>query len=414
MLGALRNKGSFNNYNNSTRTLQTRLGVHSTSKFLGRSLPVITQINRRLYSTAVVKDVNNLDPYWVTGFADAESSFSLKVSKSKNTISLLSPGLINRRLYSTTTAAAAGAGPAVNKQELDPYWVAGFCDGESSFGFNVNKKSTSKVGWGVIPNFRINLHIKDVIMLRKIHSFFGVGIIYENEKDNSVSYLVRSLSDINNIIIPYFDKYPLITKKRADYLLFKKGVNLLNLKAHLEIEGILEILNIKAAMNWEEVSDKFKINFPNIIPVARPEVSFEGIPNPNWFIGFIDAEGCFYVDINKAKSEGIFYTQISLSVCQHIRDEVLLTKFVDYLGCGRITKASKRSDITFVVSKFRDIKEKIIPFFHNYPLQGVKSRDYRDFCEIAKIIENKSHLTPEGFNKIKSLRSGMNRSRIFS
>ena len=106
---------------------------------------------------------------------------------------------------------------------------------------------------------------------------------------------------------------------------------------------------------------------------------------------------------------------MTFSISQHVRDEELLTKFIDYLGCGRISKASARPDsLTFIVSKFLDIKEKVIPFFQSYPLQGVKSMDFLDFCNIAKIIEDKSHLTPEGLKKIKSLKSGMNKSRIFN
>lgn len=46
------------------------------------------------------------------------------------------------------------------------------------------------------------------------------------------------------------------------------------------------------------------------------------------------------------------------------RDEALLTKFIDYLDCGRIERASTRPDlVNFSVSKFSDIKDKVIPFF---------------------------------------------------
>jgi hypothetical protein len=104
---------------------------------------------------------------------------------------------------------------------------------------------------------------------------------------------------------------------------------------------------------------------------------------------------------------------MTFSISQHIRDEVLLTKFIDYLGCGNIEKVSTRPNgVTFVVYKFSNIIEKIIPFFQSYPLQGIKSQDYKDFCKIAKIMEDKSHLTLEGLKKIKSLKSGMNKGRI--
>ena len=106
---------------------------------------------------------------------------------------------------------------------------------------------------------------------------------------------------------------------------------------------------------------------------------------------------------------------MSFSVSQHIRDEFLLTKFIDYLGCGNIEKVSTRpSGVTFVVYKFSHIIKNIVPFFQNYPLQGIKQLDYKDFSEIAKIMEKKDHLTLEGIKKIKSLKSGMNASRMLN
>ena len=104
------------------------------------------------------------------------------------------------------------------------------------------------------------------------------------------------------------------------------------------------------------------------------------------------------------------------------RDEALLTKFIDYLDCGRIERASTRPDlVNFSVSKY-----KVIPFFESCSLiippkggvapfggkQGIKSRDYLDFVKVAKIIEVKGHLTLEGINRINSLKSGMNSRRI--
>ena len=104
---------------------------------------------------------------------------------------------------------------------------------------------------------------------------------------------------------------------------------------------------------------------------------------------------------------------MSFSISQHIRDEGLLTKIIDYLECGKIEKVSTRpNQATFVVYKFSDIINKIIPFFLGNSLQGIKYFDFKDFCKIANIMENKSHLTPEGLKKIKSLKSGMNKGRM--
>lgn len=343
-------------------------------------------------------------PNWVTGFSDAESSFSLKISKKSTSKSGWRACAPQKRSYS-----------AMNIQPvLNPYWVTGFCDGESCFSLRVAKKSTSKSGWGVTPEFRINLHIRDTLILRKLHGFFGIGTVYEWENRNTVTYVVQSLRDITNVIIPHFEKYPLITQKRADFLLFKKGVELLNLKAHSEIEGIREILSLKASMNRGVLSDLLRNNFPDVLPVPRLAVRFEGIQDPNWLAGFVDGEGLFHVGVSKSRNTvSGFSVSIEFSVSQHVRDELLLSKFAEYLDCGNISKTTARPDsITFIVRKFNDIKEKVIPFFQRFPLQGIKAMDYQDFCAISKIMEDKSHLTPEGLKKLKSLKSGMNKGRM--
>jgi hypothetical protein len=50
-------------------------------------------------------------------------------------------------------------------------------------------------------------------------------------------------------IIPHFDEYPLITQKRADYILFKQIANIIIKKEHLTNEGLQKIINIRANIN---------------------------------------------------------------------------------------------------------------------------------------------------------------------
>lgn len=69
------------------------------------------------------------------------------------------------------------------------------------------------------------------------------------------NFVVNSIGDISNKIIPFFDKYPLKGSKLNDYLAFKKGLSIINAKSHLTIEGLNEIKTIKAGMN--RVNRKF-------------------------------------------------------------------------------------------------------------------------------------------------------------
>ncbi len=56
---------------------------------------------------------------------------------------------------------------------------------------------------------------------------------------------------------------------------------------------------------------------------------------------------------------------------------------------------------------------KIIPFLDNYPLLGAKRQDYFDFCKVASLMKTKAHLTNEGLEQIKQIKSGMNSARSY-
>ena len=65
----------------------------------------------------------------------------------------------------------------------------------------------------------------------------------------------------------------------------------------------------------------------------------------------------------------------------------------------------------FTCKKFSDNIAKIIPFFRQHPILGFKSLDFNDWCEVAALIENKSHLTEDGLQRIRDIKAGMNLAR---
>ena len=121
-------------------------------------------------------------------------------------------------LYVLPASCLSKPATVETKPSLDPNYVTGFCDGESWFTVNIQKKQTL-IGYQVSCIFGINLHERDLPLLKKIQQFFkGVGVIHRHG-ESSFSYIVRSVSDLKTII-EHFESYPLITKKRANYLLF--------------------------------------------------------------------------------------------------------------------------------------------------------------------------------------------------
>lgn len=101
--------------------------------------------------------------------------------------------------------------------------------------------------------------------------------------------------------------------------------------------------------------------------------------------------------------------KLKFTIGQHSRDTFLLNKLVNYFGCGLIT--SSEDYARFYVSSIKDISKTIIPFFEKYSLQGVKLLDFNDFCMIANLMKNKSHLTTEGLAQIQNIKSRMNSNR---
>jgi hypothetical protein len=311
------------------------------------------------------------------------------------------------RSYSSNSPSTNTALPHITP--LDPYFVTGFSDAEASFIILLLKEPKNTSNWTVKTRFSIGLHKKDTEILELIKFYFGgVGYISaQNEK--SVQYRVGSLKDLNEKIIPHFDKYPLLTQKKADFILFKKIISLINNKEHLTLEGLQKILCIKSSLNLG-LSDELKNIYPNIKPIERPLIKNQKIIDPNWLAGFSSGEGCFHVRFKKSTSSKLG-VQVSLlfKISQHERDKELMKSFIDYLNCGSISKNSTWID--FTVLRYGDLVIKIIPFFDKYKIVGVKLQDYLDFKKVAELMRTKDHLTKLGLDQIKAIKEGMNKER---
>ncbi|CAG8976694.1 hypothetical protein HYALB_00008445, partial [Hymenoscyphus albidus] len=226
----------------------------------------------------------------------------------------------------------------VNAPLLHPGFITGFVDGEGSFIIRVRKNPKYRTGFLVEAYFSIAVHKKDQIILQEIQSYFRVGKI-RKEVNDIVKFRVESVKDIANQILPHFEKYPLITQKLADYILFKDVVNMMVNKEHLNKEGLNKIVSIKAVINLG-LPDELQLYFPDIIPTMRPLVQ------------------------NK-------------TITQHSRDEKLLESFISFFGCGILEASSRDPIANFSVYKFLDNYEKILP-------------------RAAEIIQAKQHLSEEG------------------
>jgi len=82
------------------------------------------------------------------------------------------------------------------------------------------------------------MHEKDRPLILAIQNYSGgIGYLSKPNKALTVEFRVSTLKDLVNVILPHFDKYILISKKRIHYLLFKQIVLLMLNEGHHTLKG---------------------------------------------------------------------------------------------------------------------------------------------------------------------------------
>ncbi len=132
--------------------------------------------------------------------------------------------------------------------KLAAEWIVGFVDGEGCFHVGISQHPGMTVGFQVLPEFTVVQHKQDVQILHALKKQFGCGVVRVNHGDR-MAYRVRSLQHLNEHIIPFFEKHSLKSKKRIDFLKFRRVVQLMSEGTHLTSEGVEEIRQIAGEMN---------------------------------------------------------------------------------------------------------------------------------------------------------------------
>jgi len=247
-------------------------------------------------------------------------------------------------------------------KKLNFWFITGLADAESSFVVNIIKDDTRSTKYNTQVSFELNLNYKDKVLLENIKYTLGVGNIFYNSNDKTYKFKVSNINDLSNVIIPHFKKYYLITQKRVDFELFSKIIEIIKNKEHLTKEGLQKIVNLKTTLNLG-ISDNLMKDFPDTIINERDVYNNINIPDSNWLAGFSEGESCFYISIYKSENSRLGYAvQLVFKITQHYRDIELLKNISNYLGCGRVEKRKSKA-CDFTVTSFKSFDEKIIPFF---------------------------------------------------
>lgn len=147
---------------------------------------------------------------------------------------------------------------ADNQQEriissINPWYVTGFAEGEGTFHIAIYEDKLMKQRIKIIPEFHVNQSQLRSITLYSIKEFFNCGYIKVNHrtnlKDDTLVYVVRNNQDLREKILPFFEKYPLLSKKQESFKIFSQIVWMMFRKEHLNRAGIRKIINLSYKMN---------------------------------------------------------------------------------------------------------------------------------------------------------------------
>ena len=129
--------------------------------------------------------------------------------------------------------------------------------------------------------------------------------------------------------------------------------------------------------------------------------------SPEWVVGFVDGEGCFFVGLQRNPTVKIG-TQIipEFRVVQHGRDLDVLHALKRFFGFGRVCR-NHGDRWEYRVRRLEQLRE-IARFFGEHPLKTKKRVDARKFAEVLRQMEEGRHLTDLGLKEIAKLAASMN------
>lgn len=257
----------------------------------------------------------------------------------KNLITMKKPaGIRNKSYFEVPQRLNAG--------DLIFAMLVGLIEGDGWFGISKNGKY-------LIYEFGIEVALRDVQLIYKVKDLLGIGTVFFREKEGrskTVFLRVRNKSHLINVILPIFDKYPLLSNKQYDYLRFREAL-------------------LKGIIYFEDLDT-------NYIRPTHPLNSVESIISvpyfKAWLVGFIEAEGCF--SIYKPTERNSMVASFDIAQTD---GEILILAICKYLSFSQKVYRDKTNSFMIKVSSVRSV-ENVIKFMQKAPvkLMGHKKLQY--------------------------------------
>jgi hypothetical protein len=113
------------------------------------------------------------------------------------------------------------SGDPDNQQGRLEAYLSGFADGEGTFSIGLTRRPDLPFGFQIVPEFRVSQNGERITVLQVFQATLGCGRLIENDRqrlnDHTFVLVVRRRSDLQNRVVPFFRRNPLISEKRNDF-----------------------------------------------------------------------------------------------------------------------------------------------------------------------------------------------------
>lgn len=286
-----------------------------------------------------------------------------------------------------------------NNFKFSKGWLCGFIQSDGCFSVTFEKR---KSGLFVRPKpiFVLTQDISEENLFRSLQNHFGIGFIVTNK--TNVSWYITSLAELNDILFPILEEYPLKYGKLKAYLIFKHIVSEMLAKKHLSLKGLLDIVSLGFELNSETTrrTEDSKINLikfleekHGVLPESSVNVlDFEYRSNQksplslDFIAGLIDGDGSFNVSF---KIEPNTRIKPNFTVVQETSCAELLNDLVTYFSCGKVYKLPSAAS-RYQVENVNLVLNNIKPILDGVKLNTYKGDMYKMTKKVCEILKEKN------------------------
>lgn len=237
-------------------------------------------------------------------------------------------------------------------------WLVGFTDGDGNF--HISRKGDK---WGL--SYKISQSSYNIRVLFYIKKELGVGSVTQHGDKKQL--FVRDRKAIENIILPIFDKYSLLTCKKFDYIKFKQALFILNNINISKAEKNIKLCNLKDSVIPKNYRSPVWSNIK--LPLADVN-TINSIMSKPWLTGFIEAEGSFYL-VSKSSTRIVH----GFGLTQKLDDIVLQAIRLVLRVSSKVKYKELHNYYILDTTNSRAI-ENAIDYFKN-EFKGIKSLEYK-------------------------------------